>query len=41
VLLARREKGESLQAIALDLELPYETAKSYLKLARKALKGGE
>lgn len=41
VLLARREKGESLQAIALDLELPYETAKSYLKLARKALRGGE
>lgn len=41
VLLARREKGESLEAIAIDLELPYQTAKSYLKLARKALKGGE
>lgn len=37
-ILARRELGESLQAIAQDLELPYETAKSYVKLARRSLK---
>ncbi len=36
-ILARRELGESLEAIALDLEMPYETVKSYCKLARKAL----
>lgn len=41
VLLARRERGESLEAIATDLEVPYQTAKSYLKLARKALGGGK
>jgi CRISPR-associated endoribonuclease Cas6 len=34
---ARRELGESLQAIAADLEMPYETVKSYSKLARKVL----
>jgi len=38
MLLARREMGESLQAIALDLEIPYTTAKTYVKLARKALR---
>jgi len=37
-ILARREFGESLQAIAEDLEIPYETAKSYSKLARRALR---
>jgi CRISPR-associated endoribonuclease Cas6 len=37
-ILARREFGESLQAIAEDLQLPYETAKTYSKLARKALR---
>ena len=37
-ILARRELGESLQAIAADLEMPYETVKTYAKLARKALK---
>jgi len=36
-ILARRELGESLQAIALDLETPYETVKTYAKLARRAL----
>lgn len=36
-ILARRELGESLQTIALDLEAPYETVKTYAKLARRAL----
>jgi CRISPR-associated endoribonuclease Cas6 len=36
-ILARREFGESLQAIASDLEMPYETVKTYAKLARKTL----
>ncbi len=40
-ILARRELGESLQAIALDLEIPYETVKSYCKLARKTLNQSE
>lgn len=35
-ILARRELGESLQDIAEDLGLRYETAKTYAKLARKA-----
>lgn len=37
-ILARRELGESLQAIAEDLEMSYETVKTYAKLARKAIK---
>lgn len=37
-ILARREFGESLQAIARDLDLPYETVKTYVKLARRALR---
>jgi CRISPR-associated endoribonuclease Cas6 len=37
-ILARRELGESLQAIAQDLDMRYETVKTYVKLARKALK---
>ncbi|MGL5063482.1 MAG: CRISPR-associated endoribonuclease Cas6 [Microcoleus sp.] len=37
-ILARRELGESLLDIAADLEMPYETVKTYVKLARKALK---
>ncbi|MEB3174654.1 MAG: CRISPR-associated endoribonuclease Cas6 [Cyanobacteriota bacterium] len=37
VILARRERGESLQAIAEDLEMGYETVKTYLKRARKNL----
>lgn len=37
-VLARRELGESLQLIAEDLGIPYETAKTYGKLARRALK---
>ncbi|OLP19213.1 CRISPR-associated endoribonuclease Cas6 [Leptolyngbya sp. 'hensonii'] len=37
-VLARRELGESLQDIAQDLELNYETTKTYVKLARRALK---
>ena len=36
-ILARREFGESLQDIASDLEMPYETVKTYAKLARRAL----
>lgn len=38
-ILGRRELGESLQDIAADLEMPYETVKTYVKLARRALKG--
>ncbi|MDZ8053468.1 MAG: CRISPR-associated endoribonuclease Cas6 [Aulosira sp. ZfuVER01] len=37
-ILARREMGESLQIIAQDLEMPYTTVKTYVKLARRALK---
>lgn len=37
-ILARREMGESLQVIAEDLEMPYTTVKTYVKLARRALK---
>ncbi|MEI2583535.1 CRISPR-associated endoribonuclease Cas6 [Scytonema sp. PRP1] len=40
-ILAQREMGESLQAIAQDLEMPYETVKTYVKLARRALKNPE
>ncbi|NEQ70289.1 MAG: CRISPR-associated endoribonuclease Cas6 [Symploca sp. SIO2D2] len=36
-ILARRELGEPLQAIATDLEMPYQTVKTYAKLARRAL----
>ncbi|NJR61339.1 MAG: CRISPR-associated endoribonuclease Cas6 [Cyanobacteria bacterium CRU_2_1] len=35
-ILARRELGESLQTIATDLQMPYETVKTYAKKARKA-----
>ncbi|MEB3829397.1 CRISPR-associated endoribonuclease Cas6 [Phormidium sp. CCY1219] len=37
-ILARRELGESLQAIAADLNMPYQTVKTYAKLARRALR---
>jgi CRISPR-associated endoribonuclease Cas6 len=37
-ILARREAGESVRLIALDLALPFETVKTYLKLARRAVK---
>ncbi|NJN05070.1 MAG: CRISPR-associated endoribonuclease Cas6 [Leptolyngbyaceae cyanobacterium RM1_1_2] len=37
-VLARRELGDSLQAIAEDLEMPYETVKTYSKLARRSLR---
>ncbi len=37
-ILARREMGESLQVIAQDLEMPYATVKTYVKLARRALR---
>jgi CRISPR-associated endoribonuclease Cas6 len=40
-ILARRELGESLMAIASDLEMPYETVKTYAKLARRALSQSE
>lgn len=37
-ILARQEFGESLKDIAQDLEIPYETVKTYAKLTRKLLK---
>ncbi len=37
-VIARRELGDSLQAIANDLEMPYETVKTYSKLARRSLR---
>lgn len=37
-VLARRELGDSLGAIATDLDIPYATAKTYSKLARRAIK---
>jgi CRISPR-associated endoribonuclease Cas6 len=37
-ILARREMGDSLTVISQDMGIPYETAKTYVKLARKALK---
>ncbi|MBR8834511.1 MAG: CRISPR-associated endoribonuclease Cas6 [Stigonema ocellatum SAG 48.90 = DSM 106950] len=37
-ILGRREMGESLQVIAQDLDMPYDTVKTYAKLARRALK---
>jgi CRISPR-associated endoribonuclease Cas6 len=37
-ILARRELGESLYEIANDLDMPYETVKTYSKLARRAVK---
>lgn len=40
-ILARREMGDSLQNIAVDLEMPYETVKTYVKLARRKLKNPE
>jgi CRISPR-associated endoribonuclease Cas6 len=30
--------GESLQVIADDMEIPYETVKTYVKLSRRSLK---
>jgi CRISPR-associated endoribonuclease Cas6 len=38
IILARRELGDSLTAIAEDMEMPYETVKTYVKLARAALR---
>lgn len=40
-ILARREMGDSLKIIAQDLEMPYETVKTYIKLARRSLKSQE
>jgi CRISPR-associated endoribonuclease Cas6 len=40
-ILARRELGESLIDIAEDLEMNYETVKSYAKLARRSLQEDE
>ncbi len=37
-ILARREMGDSLVLISEDTGIPYETVKTYVKLARKALK---
>ncbi|MCG8362706.1 MAG: CRISPR-associated endoribonuclease Cas6 [Pseudanabaenales cyanobacterium] len=38
-ILARRELGDSLQDIATDMEKPYGTVKSYVKLAQRSLRG--
>lgn len=38
IILARREFGEPLTDIAEDLKMPYDTVKSYAKLARRALR---
>ena len=40
-ILARQEAGESLSAIAHDLDMPYETVKTYAKRARRLLKSEE
>jgi CRISPR-associated endoribonuclease Cas6 len=40
-ILARQEAGESLVDIAADLEMPYETVKTYAKQARRILKSEE
>jgi CRISPR-associated endoribonuclease Cas6 len=40
-IFARQEAGESLIAIASDLEMPYETVKTYAKQARRVLKSDE
>lgn len=37
-IIARREQGDSLQEIADDMELAYETTKTYSKLARRAMR---
>mgnify|MGYP001795288916 CR=1 FL=1 len=37
-ILARREQGDSLQEIADDMEIGYETAKTYSKLARRVIR---
>ena len=37
-IFARREIGDSLGAIAQDIDVPYETTKTYSKLARRALR---
>ena len=40
-ILARREQGDRLDAIAHDMDLPYETAKTYSKLARRAVRASD
>ncbi|OIP68755.1 MAG: CRISPR-associated endoribonuclease Cas6 [Oscillatoriales cyanobacterium CG2_30_44_21] len=37
IIIARYELGESLKAIALDLDMPYETVRKYAQTARKAI----
>ncbi len=41
IIFARREFGESLQTIAHDLEMPYETVRTYAKLVRRILRARE
>jgi CRISPR-associated endoribonuclease Cas6 len=36
-IFARYELGESLKAIAIDLDMPYETVRKYIQTARKAI----
>ncbi len=40
-ILARREQGDGLDEIAQDMDLPYETAKTYSKLARRAVRAND
>jgi CRISPR-associated endoribonuclease Cas6 len=40
-ILARYELGERLKAIALDLDMPYETVRKYAQTARKAIRALE
>ena len=37
IIMAKREAGQSLNKIAQDLEMPYETVKTYVKLTRRVL----
>jgi CRISPR-associated endoribonuclease Cas6 len=36
-IIARQEHGDSLKSIAIDLDIPYDSAKKYSQLARKYL----
>jgi|JI7StandDraft_1071085.scaffolds.fasta_scaffold482260_2 DNA-directed RNA polymerase specialized sigma24 family protein len=36
-ILASYELGESLKAIAIDLDMPYETVRKYAQTVRKAI----
>jgi CRISPR-associated endoribonuclease Cas6 len=40
-IIARQEHGDSLKSIAIDLDIPYDSAKKYSQLARKYLESIE